>query len=103
VAWTLEDDEIALETGGLRQYSDESNLRLDGPTTVTLSVTFVQSGGSTITYVQETTVVDTGDEVGVLWPPEERVCRLTSDCERTYIPGGDYAAGVSVSSNVSGE
>jgi len=103
VAWRIEEDEIALETEGLRRYSDASSLRLDGPTTVTLSVTFVQSGGSTITYVQETTVVDAGDEVGVLWPPEERVCRLTSDCERTYLPGGDYAAGVSFFSNVSGE
>jgi len=103
VAWTLEDSGIGLDAEGLRRYSDRSTLELDGPTTVTLSVTFVQSGGSTITYVQETTVVDTGDEISVLWPPEERVCRLTSDCERTYVPGGDYAAGVSLSSNVSAE
>jgi hypothetical protein len=44
-------------------------------------------------------VVGTDGEMRALWPPEERVCRLTSDCEETYVPGGDYATGVSFTSN----
>ena len=103
VTWTLEDGRLGVESDGLVRYSEASTLELDGPATVTLTVTFVQSGGSTISYVQETTVVDAADRAGVLWPPEERVCRLTSDCEQTYAPGGDYATGVSFTSNVSVE
>jgi hypothetical protein len=103
VTWTLTEDGIGLDAEGLRRYSDASTLPTDGPTTVTLTVTFVQPGGSTITYLQETTVVDAEGDVGVLWPPEERVCRLTTDCEQAYVPGEDYAAGVSMSSNVTAE
>mgnify|MGYP000687028800 FL=1 len=103
VTWTLDEDGVGLDSGGLRRYSDASTLAVDGPTTVTLTVTFVQPGGSTITYLQETTVVDADGDVGLLWPPEERVCRLTADCDHTYVPGGDYAAGVSFSSNVSAD
>jgi hypothetical protein len=100
VTWTLTEDRVGIDAEGLRRYSDASSISVDGPTTVTLTVTFVQPGGSTITYLQETTVVDATGDVGVFWPPEERVCRLTADCDRTYVPGGDYAAGVSMASNV---
>jgi len=103
VTWTLDEDGIGIDSRGLQRYSDASSLPVDGPTTVTLTVTFVQPGGSTITYLQETTVVDAEGDVGVLWPPEERVCRLTADCDRTYVPGGNYAVGVSLSSNVTAE
>jgi len=99
VEWTLESGAIRLEDAGIRRYSDVRTLSLDGSTRVTLTVTFVQPGGSTISYVQETTVVGTDGEMSALWPPEERVCRLTSDCEETYVPGGDYATGVSFVSN----
>jgi hypothetical protein len=99
VEWTLESGAIRLDDAGLRRYGDARSLSLDGPTRVTLTVTFVQPGGSTITYVQETTVVGTDGEMRALWPPKERVCRLTSDCEETYVPGGDYATGVSFTSN----
>ena len=102
VAWTLGPDGVRVDESGLQRYSDADSLPLDGPTDVTLSVTYVQPGGSSVTYVQEFTVVETGAGVRALWPPEERVCRLTTDCGRdgTYVPGGDYAAGVSLSSNV---
>jgi hypothetical protein len=102
VAWTLGPDGVRVDESGLQRYSDADSIPLDGPTDVTLSVTYVQPGGSSVTYVQELTVVETGAGVRALWPPEERVCRLTTDCGRdgTYVPGGDYAAGVSLSSNV---
>jgi len=102
VARTLGPDGVRVDESGLQRYSDADSIPLDGPTDVTLSVTYVQPGGSSVTYVQEFTVVETGAGVRALWPPEERVCRLTTDCGRdgTYVPGGDYAAGVSLSSNV---
>jgi hypothetical protein len=66
---------------------------------VDLAVTFVGTGGASITYRQEVTV-DAGDAgVRVVWPPETRVCRLTAECgyEGTWVgPDGDYVRGVSV-------
>ncbi|MEF8883739.1 MAG: glycosyltransferase family 39 protein [Haloarculaceae archaeon] len=106
VNWTLSPEGVTVDSRGLRRYSGASSLALDGPTTVTLSVTYVQAGGATISYVQELTVLgtETGAGVRVLWPPEARVCRLTTDCGRagTYLPGGDYATGVSLSTNLTG-
>ncbi len=101
VDWTLSREGITVDPEGLQRYSDESSLPLDGPTTVRVSLTYVQSGGSTVTYVHELTVLGTATGVRVLWPPEARVCRLTADCGRagTYLPGGDYATGVSLSTN----
>lgn len=71
----------------------------DGASEVDLVVTFVTESGATVTYRQEATVDSAGDEVRVLWPPETRVCRLTTECgmDRTYVgPDGDYISGVSV-------
>ncbi|SDM84575.1 Dolichyl-phosphate-mannose-protein mannosyltransferase [Halogranum gelatinilyticum] len=71
----------------------------DGASEVDLVVTFVTESGATVTYRQEATVDSRGDEVRALWPPETRVCRLTTECgmDRTYVgPDGDYLSGVSV-------
>ena len=88
-----------------------SNLRFeagsDGPAVpladdgaeVDLTVTFVGAGGASLTYRQEATVDAGGDGVRVVWPPETRICRLTSECgyEGTWVgPDGDYVGGVSV-------
>ena len=61
-------------------------------------------GGSSITYRQEATVESTPAGVRVVWPPETRICRLTTECgsEGTWVgPDGDYVAGVSVATNAS--
>ncbi|MFB6090389.1 MAG: ArnT family glycosyltransferase [Halobellus sp.] len=67
-----------------------------------LAVTFVGIGGSSVTYRQEVTLDARGDSVRVVWPPETRVCRLTTECGRegTWVgPDGDYVRGVSVRMN----
>ena len=66
---------------------------------VDLVVTFVGVGGASVTYRQEVTVDNADDGVRVVWPPETRVCRLTTECdsEGTWVgPDGEYVAGVSV-------
>ncbi|MFB6152005.1 MAG: ArnT family glycosyltransferase, partial [Haloarculaceae archaeon] len=102
VTWVVGDGRARVLPRGLHRYSDAASVPVEGPTTVSLSVTYVQPGGSTITYRQELTVTATGGTVRALWPPEERVCRLTTDCGRegTYLRGGDYASGVELRSSV---
>jgi len=71
----------------------------DGDAEVDLAVTFVGSGGASVTYRQEATVATGDDGVRVVWPPETRVCRLTAECgyEGTWVgPDGDYVGGASV-------
>nr|WP_233204180.1 glycosyltransferase family 39 protein [Halegenticoccus soli] len=71
----------------------------DGASEIDLAVTFVDGAGGTVTYRQELTVDVRDDRVRAIWPPETRVCALTTDCgtEGTYVgPGGDYVDGVSV-------
>ncbi|SFR69392.1 DUF7846 domain-containing protein [Halogeometricum limi] len=70
-----------------------------GASEVDLVVTFVGEGGASVTYRQEATVRRGESSVRVVWPPETRVCRLTTECgpEGTWVgPDGDYVAGVSV-------
>ncbi|WEL25972.1 DUF7846 domain-containing protein [Haloferax volcanii] len=70
-----------------------------GASEVDLVVTYIGDFGETVTYRQTATVERSGDEVRVVWPPETRVCRLTTDCgsEREWVgPDGDYLDGVSV-------
>ncbi|MFC4359366.1 glycosyltransferase family 39 protein [Halobium salinum] len=70
-----------------------------GASEVDLVVTFVGTGGSTVTYRQELTVERSEGSIRAVWPPETRVCRLTTECGRegTYVgPDGDYVSGVSV-------
>ena len=56
---------------------------------VVVTVTLVDSAGSTFTYRQEATVRATDGGVEAVWPPERFVCRLTTECgtEGTYVPG----------------
>ncbi|WP_327052026.1 DUF7846 domain-containing protein [Halomicrococcus gelatinilyticus] len=62
---------------------------VDDATTASLAVTVAQPGGSTFTYRQDASVASGGDSVRVLWPPQTRLCLLTTDCGRegTYLPG----------------
>lgn len=102
VTWILDGESARLDDDGLLRFSDQSSVPLDGPTEVDLSVTYTQTGGATVTYRQTLTVLESGDRVRVLWPPEERVCPLTSDCghEGTYVPGTEYPAGVSLNTTL---
>ncbi|WP_049987789.1 DUF7846 domain-containing protein [Halobellus rufus] len=100
VEWTIGPDAATAENleyeGGSRWRSVP--LAEDGAE-VDLVVTFVGVGGSSVTYRQEATVENTDDGVRVVWPPETRVCRLTTECgyEGTWVgPDGDYVDGVSV-------
>jgi hypothetical protein len=106
VDWTVEPGRAAVTGDGYEPRGD-GVVRFDGATRFALVVTFVQEGGATVSYRQELTVRSDGDRVELLWPPETRVCRLSSDCgyEGTYLPGrGDYLDGVVVesSANTSG-
>jgi hypothetical protein len=74
----------------------------DDETTVDLSATFVGRGGASVTYSQTATVGADESTVRVVWPPETRVCLLTTDCGRegTWVgPDGDYVGGVSVATD----
>ncbi|WP_336025443.1 glycosyltransferase family 39 protein [Halobellus salinisoli] len=100
VEWTIGPDAARVEN---LRYEGGSRWRsvplADDGAEVDLVVTFVGVGGSSVTYRQEVTV-DNGEEgVRVVWPPETRVCRLTTECgyEGTWVgPDGDYVDGVSV-------
>jgi hypothetical protein len=70
-----------------------------GVSRVTLLVTFVEPQGTTVTYRQTASVDRTVRGVRVIWPPEAKVCSLTTDCGRegVYVgPDGDYVSGVSL-------
>ena len=73
-----------------------------GSSEVDLLVTYVGDYGETVTYRQTVSVDRSGDEVRVVWPPETRVCRLTTDCgtDGQWVgPDGTYLPGVSVETN----
>ncbi|MFC6835878.1 DUF7846 domain-containing protein [Halomarina ordinaria] len=95
VEWALDDDGAAV--GG-----ESVPLAADGTETVALTVTFVQEGGSTLTYRQEVAVDASEGSVRILWPGKTSVCSLTTDCGRegTYLPDGDYVSGASVNTTV---
>jgi hypothetical protein len=101
VEWTIGPDAARAEN---LVYEGGSRFRdvplADGGAEVDLVVTFVGVGGSSVTYRQEVTVDGDADGgVRAVWPPETRVCRLTTECgyEGTWVgPDGDYVDGVSV-------
>jgi hypothetical protein len=80
----------------------EGSVDLDGPDTVVLQVTFVQPGGATVTYEQDLETLIEGESIRATWPPETRVCRLTTDCGYggTVVPGGEYLDGVAINTTV---
>ena len=73
-----------------------------GVSRVTLLVTFVEPQGTTVTYRQTASVERTVRGVRVIWPPEMKVCSLTTDCGRdgVYVgANGDYVSGVSITTS----
>ena len=101
VEWVVEPGRARV--AGLERYSDNRWITYLGRDELTLSVTFSQPGGSTVTYNQHLTAETEGDTVRVVWPPRQTVCRLVPDCgtRGTYIPGLDeYVAGVSLNSSI---
>jgi hypothetical protein len=100
VAWTVGPDSAAATNLEFDGGPEGRSVPLaDGGAEVDLAVTFVGSGGASVTYRQEATVENDSDGVRVVWPPETRVCRLTAECGYggTWVgPDGDYVDGVSV-------
>ena len=100
VTWQIGPDTARASNLRFKAGSDGPAVPLAaGEAEVDLTVTFVGTGGASLTYRQEVTVDAGGDGVRVVWPPETRVCRLTPECgyEGTWVgPDGDYVAGVSV-------
>jgi hypothetical protein len=100
VAWRIGPEAAAATNLAFDGGSDGRAVPLaDDGAEVDLAVTFVGSGGASLTYRQEATVANGADGVAVVWPPETRVCRLTAECgyEGTWVgPDGDYVGGVSV-------
>jgi hypothetical protein len=84
--------------------STGGSIPVDGPTALSLAVTLLQPGGSTLTYRQELSVAREEGSVRAVWPPETRVCRLTTDCglEGTYVPGNpdEHVDGVAIEATV---
>ena len=101
VEWTIGPDAARAEN---LEYEGGTRFRdvplADDGAEVDLVVTFVGVGGSSVTYRQEVTVDGDAEEgVRAVWPPETRVCRLTTECgyEGTWVgPDGDYVDGVTV-------
>lgn len=103
VEWRLESGQTWLEGEHLMPRGKRIH-RYEGATDLTLGITFVQSGGATVTYRQEVSVRPDGESVEILWPGETRVCTLTPRCGRdaTYLgPGSAEIAGASVVSTLS--
>jgi len=100
IEWTIGPDDATATNLDFEAGPEGRSVPLaDGGAEVDLAVTFVGSGGASVTYRQEATVENGPDGVSVVWPPETRVCRLTAECgyEGTWVgPDGDYVDGVSV-------
>ena len=104
VEWLVERGRARAGSDGLERYSDQRWITYRDADEIALAVTYVQPGGSTVTYRQQLSVETTTDDVRLLWPPKTSVCRLVTDCgtEGTYVPGSDdYVTGVSVNTTVS--
>jgi 4-amino-4-deoxy-L-arabinose transferase-like glycosyltransferase len=98
VAWNLTPDGASLVNRSAVGNATAAALP-EGPSEAHLLVTFVEPQGTTVTYRQTVTVDPTAGAVRVVWPPETRICVLTTDCgpEATYVgPDGDYVSGVRV-------
>jgi len=103
VDWEVAPGEAYLTGENLRRYSDDDRVTFEGTTELILTITFTQTGDSTVTYRQEVPVRSQDDQVAVIWPPERQVCRLVTECgtEGTYIRGADeYVGGVSFTDRI---
>jgi hypothetical protein len=100
VRWRVTPDGARATNLAFASGSDGETVPLaEGASEVDLVATFVGQGGASVTYRQEATVGATDDRIRVVWPPETRVCRLTTECgyEGTWVGSdGSYVSGVSV-------
>ena len=100
VRWTLGPDRARVTNFPLGGGADGVALPAAGE--VDLAVTFVDAAGASVTYRQEVTLASGESARGTvraIWPPETRVCRLTTECGSggTWIgPDGEYVAGIAV-------
>jgi hypothetical protein len=100
VRWRVTPDGARATNLAFASGSDGAAVPLpDGASEVDLVATFVGQGGASVTYRQEATVDAGDDRIRVVWPPETRICRLTTECgnEGTWVGSdGSYVSGVSV-------
>jgi len=99
VEWSIGPDRARVTN--LPRAAGDEGVPLPGDGEVDLVVTFVGSTGGSVTYRQEVTLAteDSSAAVRAVWPPETRICRLTTECgyEGTWVgPEGDYLDGVTV-------
>ncbi len=89
---------------GLDSQGHEDSVRVDRVGELALTITLVQTDGSTLTYRQELSVGAHPDHVDLIWPPERFVCTLVTDCgtEGTYLPDDPemYPSGVWMASDL---
>lgn len=85
--WTVDRESARLTAVDGARLDAGGSVPLEGVDELVMTITLIQSDGSTLTYRQETTVRPTAEGVQVLWPPERSVCLLVTDCgtEGTYL------------------
>ncbi|MGM0591811.1 MAG: ArnT family glycosyltransferase [Halobacteriota archaeon] len=96
--WAVYSEGVAVTNLEQAAGSERVSLPAD-QTEVDLVVTFVDDAGASVTYRQELTVDSSGGSLRAVWPPETRICRLTTECgtEGTWVgEDGTYLPGVSV-------
>jgi hypothetical protein len=101
VEWVVEPGRARV--AGLERYSDNRWITYQGREELTLSVTFTQPGGSTVTYNQRLAAETEGATLRLIWPPRESICPTVPECgmRGAYIPGVDeYVTGVSLNSSI---
>jgi 4-amino-4-deoxy-L-arabinose transferase-like glycosyltransferase len=87
-AWRINPSGVALTSVDGAAVESEAVATLS-PEEVVIQVRLSQPAAGSLTYRQELTVRERGDEVDVVWPPERTVCPVVDDCGRegTYLPG----------------
>lgn len=101
VEWRVTPGGARIVGAGSRRLDDTTNVSVGDD--LALTVTFVQTGGATVTYRYGIVTSVQNGRARLLWPPETEVCRLTTDCghEGTYVPGADdYLRGVSSNATI---
>lgn len=79
-----------------------NTIAIDGPSFIQLSVTFMKSDGSTVTYRYAQGVDANNKTTRLLWPGSPKVCHGSLNCghEGMYIPEGNYPDGIFTNTTV---
>lgn len=79
-----------------------NTIGINGPSFIQLSVTFLKSDGSTVTYRYAQGVDANNESTRLLWPGSPKVCHGSLNCghEGMYIPEGNYPDGIFTNTTV---